>query len=146
MHRGNPPLNGVKYIATTWASRIPRMDTETCATDIPGYIVPSEAQITYYKTTRVNQTLSIESADSQSFPVCTPSIRDNTTDYVHTDGDDGSELSTDSSINVSARLRFTDLSSVSIGFVAMEKMGRLLSIKIREDGIDTVQIVLKVIL
>lgn len=52
MHRGNPPLNGVKIIATTWASRIPRMDTETCATDIPGYIVPSEAQITYYKNNK----------------------------------------------------------------------------------------------
>lgn len=49
MHRGNPPIGGTKYIATTWANRLPRMCSESNDTEESGFIVPSEGMIRYYK-------------------------------------------------------------------------------------------------
>jgi len=51
VHRGNPPIGGTKYIATTWASRMPRMCSETNDTEEGSYIVPSEGMIRYFKNT-----------------------------------------------------------------------------------------------
>ncbi len=49
MHRGNPPIKGNKYIATTWASKLPRMDRETGDAGEMKFIGPSEQMISYYK-------------------------------------------------------------------------------------------------
>ncbi len=49
VHRGNPPLSGRKYIATTWASRLPRMDADTEDAALQ-CIKPSEQMISYFKS------------------------------------------------------------------------------------------------
>ena len=49
MHRGNPPLGCTKYIATTWASRLPRIDEETQGRDEIECIAPMENVVQYYK-------------------------------------------------------------------------------------------------
>ena len=49
MHRGNPPIKGTKYIATTWASRLPRIDAETQERNEIECIPPSEQLVQYYK-------------------------------------------------------------------------------------------------
>lgn len=45
MHRGNPPIGGTKYIATTWASRLPRMNPDSGDADAQQLIMPSEQMI-----------------------------------------------------------------------------------------------------
>jgi len=49
MHRGNPPMGGTKFIATTWANRMPRIDTETQSTEEIECITPQESVISFYK-------------------------------------------------------------------------------------------------
>ena len=49
MHRGNPPLGCTKYIATTWASRLPRIDEETQGRNEVECIAPMEQIVQHYK-------------------------------------------------------------------------------------------------
>ena len=49
MHRGNPPIGGSKYIATTWASRLPRMDDRTLDRNEIECIAPSEQIVSFYQ-------------------------------------------------------------------------------------------------
>ena len=49
MHRGNPPIGGTKYIATTWANRLPRIDKESQSTEEIECISPSDQMIKYYR-------------------------------------------------------------------------------------------------
>jgi hypothetical protein len=48
MHRGNPPIGGTKYIATTWGNRIPRIDDRTEDPSMGHYIRPADHIIDQY--------------------------------------------------------------------------------------------------
>ena len=50
MHRGNPPIAGNKYIATTWGNRLPRIDSVTEDTSQHNYIRPVDHLIQRYET------------------------------------------------------------------------------------------------
>ena len=50
MHRGNPPIAGNKYIATTWGNRLPRIDRVTEDVSQSHYIRPTDQLIQRYET------------------------------------------------------------------------------------------------
>ena len=49
MHRGNPPIAGNKYIATTWGNRVPRIDDRTEDVSMHNYIRPNDMIIQKYE-------------------------------------------------------------------------------------------------
>ena len=48
-HRGNPPINGTKYIATTWANILPRIDPSDATCDANEMMQPPEQTMRYMK-------------------------------------------------------------------------------------------------
>lgn len=78
MHRGNPPIGGTKYIATTWASRLPLTNpVDSQLADEPQMIMPRE-QI-------IKSRSQIQRRDKQELRLCTPTTRGNTFGCEHID-------------------------------------------------------------